>query len=158
MAKSIYDIYPDRITKSGDCWLWTAGKAGKGYGIIGEYDPITKKTNKTYIHRLSYEMSIGVIPDGYVIMHRCDIPNCCNPEHLTAGTQKQNIHDAIKKKRFTGWPVFKGSNHGMSIVTEDDVKKMRKDTRKYKDIADDYGLSVKQVSKIKLRQAWTHVE
>ena len=29
----------------------------------------------------------------------CDNPPCCNPKHLTSGSQKDNIHDAVRKGR-----------------------------------------------------------
>jgi len=36
------------------------------------------------------------IEDG---CHRCDNPPCCNPAHLYVGTRKQNIADAVERKR-----------------------------------------------------------
>lgn len=41
----------------------------------------------------------GPIPEGYVVMHLCDNPPCANPEHLKAGTQNENIQDAVRKGR-----------------------------------------------------------
>ena len=77
------------------CWLWTGAHQTFGHGVIRLKD--TKK-NKL-VHRLSYEIHYGSIPEGLNILHRCDNPPCCNPEHLFAGTQKDNIQDAIKKGR-----------------------------------------------------------
>lgn len=38
----------------------------------------------------------GEIPDGVWVLHRCNNPECSNPEHLYAGTPKQNTRDAQK--------------------------------------------------------------
>ena len=41
-------------------------------------------------------------PPGMVIMHSCDNPACCNPEHLVLGTQSDNIRDCVAKGRWNG--------------------------------------------------------
>lgn len=45
------------------------------------------------------EQAYGAIPDGLVICHRCDNPECTNPDHLFAGTQKDNMMDCSAKGR-----------------------------------------------------------
>lgn len=83
-----------RVTKVGNgCWVWNGSKTLKGYG----------RTNfqgrKSHAHRVSYKIFHGPIPEGLVIMHSCDNPPCCNPAHLSAGTHRDNVHDAIAKGR-----------------------------------------------------------
>jgi hypothetical protein len=46
-----------------------------------------------------YTIVKGSIPKGKVVMHSCDVRLCINPEHLSVGTQKENIQDAIQKGR-----------------------------------------------------------
>lgn len=70
-------------------------------------------------HVAAYCKANGVHPDelkGKVVMHSCDNRRCINPEHLSVGTQSQNIKDAVKRKRM---PQTDGSNR--LILTRSDV-------------------------------------
>ncbi|OWJ71388.1 hypothetical protein CDV50_10305 [Haematobacter massiliensis] len=66
------------------CHVWQGAKTPKGYGVIG-FGP--KAQHKTlYVHRLAIWRRTGVDPSGQLVMHSCDNPSCCNPEHLSIGT------------------------------------------------------------------------
>ena len=52
-------------------------------------------------HRVSYEMFHGPIPEGLLVLHSCDNPNCVNPFHLEAGTQQKNMKDAYTRGRLS---------------------------------------------------------
>lgn len=80
------------ITESG-CWIWMGSVSSNGYGNY----KIKNKQIKP--HRLSYELFIDEIDKGLQVCHKCDIKVCVNPNHLFIGTQKDNIQDAVKKKR-----------------------------------------------------------
>jgi hypothetical protein len=77
----------------GACWKWKGAKLPFGYGRFrwnGEQE---------CAHRASWMIHNGPIPDGLVVMHKCDNPECSNPEHLQLGTQADNIHDRDAKGR-----------------------------------------------------------
>ena len=80
------------VTESG-CWEWQGSRLPSGYGRLGH----------RYVHRAMYEVSHGPIPDGLFVLHACDNPPCCNPDHLRVGTAKDNSRDAVDRKRL--WVV-----------------------------------------------------
>jgi HNH endonuclease len=82
------------VTESG-CWIWIGATRPNGYGIMSI--PLTRRIEGA--HRISYRIFRGPIPDGYVICHTCDVPQCVNPAHLFAATQLENIADSMRKGR-----------------------------------------------------------
>jgi len=77
------------------CILWTGPIDSKGYGVL-KHGPISFRA-----HRIAYSLKHGAIPTGLNACHTCDTPSCVNPDHIFIGTQKDNIHDMIKKNRNT---------------------------------------------------------
>jgi len=78
------------------CWEWTGFRSRDGYGQI-RYG--TSSAGIVYVHRASYEVFKGPIPEGQVVCHACDNPPCFNPDHLFLGSQTDNMRDAQKKGR-----------------------------------------------------------
>jgi hypothetical protein len=73
--------------------LWQGKKLPTGYGRISH------EATEHYIHRLSYELHRGSVPDGLYVCHTCDTPSCWNPDHLWLGTHQNNMHDMRVKRR-----------------------------------------------------------
>lgn len=91
------------------CREWQGHIDAEGYGRV-------KYNNKSLkLHRVMHEMFNGAIPEGHVVMHRCDNPPCANPTHLQAGTQGDNIRDAVQK----------GRNRTRRGLTTDQVNELR---------------------------------
>ena len=93
------DRFWSKVNKNGmkvldtPCWEYTGYRSTQGYGRIR----IDKQEKLT--HRLSWEIHNSLIPEGQQVLHKCDNPPCCNPEHLFLGTQIDNLRDAREKGR-----------------------------------------------------------
>jgi hypothetical protein len=95
-----------------ECWLWQGGGNPDRYG---NFSVGPRNSCKQYsAHRLSYFLHHG--EPQHLVLHKCDVPRCVNPNHLYDGTQLQNRRDCMKRNR-----VAKGSRHGGSILSESDV-------------------------------------
>lgn len=87
-----------KVSRGPGCWEWTGSRNPvNGYG---QFHP-TKHTNYR-AHRFAYEVSVGPIPPGMLVMHACDNRRCVNPAHLSLGTQLDNMRDAVAKGRTVG--------------------------------------------------------
>ena len=85
-----------KVDKQGstECWPWTASVVKNlGYGQFGMGGTMMRS------HRVAWELSNGPIPAGMFVLHKCDNPPCCNPQHLFIGTQTDNMQDALAKGR-----------------------------------------------------------
>ncbi|MAH47121.1 hypothetical protein CMI37_14940 [Candidatus Pacearchaeota archaeon] len=77
------------------CWTIPGGKSNpEGYRYLDWQGLGTRMA-----HRFVYEVFAGSIPDGHYVMHRCDNPPCCNPNHLVVGTPADNMQDMHGKGR-----------------------------------------------------------
>ncbi len=92
-----------------------------------------------------------------VVLHRCDVRCCVNPDHLQVGTQAENMKDMGRKGRARGGA--RGSDQGSAKLTEEDVKRIRSlaGSMSQQAIADLYGIDRTNVSVIVLRKGWKHV-
>jgi len=58
-------------------------------------------------HRASYEVNVGPIPDGLFALHACDTPSCVNPNHITLGTQTDNMRQAAARGRIRSHGILR---------------------------------------------------
>lgn len=132
------------------CWEWQGPRDVYGYGQL----IAARKHYK--VHRLVYERFVGPIPQDHVVRHTCDNPPCVNPEHLLTGTQRDNIRDAVERKRH-GF----GERSGMAKLIDADVLQIRNLRRQgwtQAAIADRYDIDQSTVSLIVNHKLWAHLE
>jgi HNH endonuclease len=80
---------PQHCPELGQCWEWVGVHLPNGYGTL----------SAKLVHRLSWVMEYGDIPNRLFVLHKCDNRNCVRPDHLFLGTQKQNLEDMCIKGR-----------------------------------------------------------
>lgn len=144
-----------QVEKGDGCWCWTGNRHRQGYGRL----KVNGRT--TYAHRIAYELECGPVPSGLKVLHGCDNPPCCNPAHLSTGTQLANVADAVRKGRMR---TQRGSSHKLAKATEDVALAIRRDylpgssgERSIVGLAKRHGLSKSVVHRIIHRQSWSHV-
>jgi HNH endonuclease len=147
------------VTESG-CWIYMGSLNDAGYGIAGlggRGDGVDRT------HRITYRHFNGEIPDGLYVCHRCDVPCCCNPHHLFAGTSKDNHDDMRSKERHSNPPINlhdRGEYRYNAKLSEADVTEMRRmyeaGSSIYR-IAKTYGLCQSVATRIVRRISWRHV-
>lgn len=90
------------VTKS-SCWeMQSFRRQPRGMSHRGPqygYGLMAYRGKNWTTHRLSWRLTHGEIPLGMIVMHTCDNPPCCNPDHLKLGTFKENSQDASRKRR-----------------------------------------------------------
>lgn len=150
-TRPIEDRFWLKVDQSGGgdaCWPWTGKRRGNGYGVL--WDGGEKPT-----HRVAYELTIGPIPEGLVIRHKCDNPPCCNPRHLEIGTVAENNRDTAERGRST-----MGEKNARAVLTNDEVREirmLRAGGTTLAVIAQRFGIGVMTVSHIVRRNTWKHI-
>lgn len=138
------------------CWLWLGHLDHKGYGSF-RVDP--KKTAGR-AHRVSYRLFKGLVPDGLMVCHTCDVPCCVNPDHLFLGTATDNMRDAAKKGRMN-WTdktfrktLPRGESHHKTTLTAVDVQYIRASSKAGIDLARELSVSNNTISRIRRGLTW----
>lgn len=155
MPKGIYDRKPvaerfwSRVRKASGCWLWAGCFAGNGYGAI------KNRGRQDHAHRVSWELHYGEIPAGLCVLHHCDNRACVNPNHLFLGSHRDNALDCQRKGRAN---TARGENAGHAKLTENQVRRIKLDSRVMRLIAAEYDIHLQHVYRIKHGQRWKHLK
>lgn len=132
-----------KIDHETGCWNWQGQLNNKGYGRIS-----LPHQNSRYTHRVAYAEFIGPIPNGLVVCHKCDNPQCCNPRHLFVGTFRQNMQDAKSKGRLKQPGPMLGCDHPRALFSIRQVNDIRRDSRPMSVIAREHGCSRETIRRV----------
>jgi hypothetical protein len=133
-----------KVTETG-CWEWQGGVTRWGYGRIGKGG---RDAGWESAHRVAWKLTHGDTGDLYVL-HSCDNPPCCNPDHLFLGTPKDNTQDMVQKGRHR---TAKGDAHSSSTLTDAQVGEMRAlyptTVHTFRELGALYGVSKEQARRV----------
>ena len=73
------------------CWEWKGAKKSSGYGEFN-----SGGDGSRLAHRCSWRFFFGEIPEGKLVLHKCNNRGCVNPYHLYLGDHSDNVTDAIR--------------------------------------------------------------
>jgi len=159
--RSFEERFWDKVQKTKSCWLWTGHRNRNGYGC-----GIRNHYKRILAHRASWIINCGEIPNGKLVLHKCDNPPCVNPEHLFIGTYRDNNIDMYKKGRGTQG-AKQGSKNINSKLTEEDVKFIKNNWQKSNrwnkpqnsidNLAKRFNVSKHTIRNIIYNNSWNHV-
>lgn len=151
-----WQFIADRLDMTGSCWEWQGAKHERGYGRFNVV--INGRPKQFSSHRAAYEIHYGVSPGDLEVMHSCDNPSCCNPDHLSLGSHQDNMDDMKRKGRALG---LAGSENHKAKLTEQDVRDIRSlyggVHGECAALARQYGVSKASMSGIVNGKTWKHV-
>jgi len=134
-----------RVGKAEDCWEWISkAKHPYGYGRMSAGRKVNLKA-----HQISWALHNGKIPAGMLVLHSCDNPSCCNPNHLSVGTQSQNMADAKSRGRSSSPPILRGKSHPMAKLSDEQITMISLDLRPAEIVAEEYGVSSKTIYRVR---------
>jgi len=89
------------------CWEWRGYRQAIGYGVTAAGSRVDGSRRTVLAHRRSYELTVGPIPEGMMVLHHCDNRGCVRPDHLYLGDQSANMRDREERGRANHQPKKK---------------------------------------------------
>ncbi len=140
-----------KVTDDG-CWEWQGHILHNGYGQASVGGKLFRA------HRLSFSLFCGDIPEGILVLHKCDNRKCVRPDHLFLGSHSDNMQDCVAKGRIArsigeSNPAAKltySQVHGIK------VRALAGEPVRY--IAEEFGVSQSLVRQIRSGKKWGHVK
>jgi hypothetical protein len=93
-----------------ECWPWKGYKQKSGHGQFR----VNRQT--TYAHRFAYFLANPSFDQDLCVCHKCDNPECVNPNHMFVGTHNDNTQDMIRKGRMAVGTVVGGKLEEKDII------------------------------------------
>ena len=135
------------------CWIWNASVTNSGYGRIRE----AGFGSKTLLaHRVSWEIHNGPIEDRKLVLHKCDVRRCVNPNHLFLGTYSDNAQDREEKGRGANQKGEKNPARKLNDKLVLEIRALRNGGATYRRISDLTGVPSSTVVNACL-YTWKHI-
>jgi len=135
------------VPESG-CWLWTGATFNHGR-------PQLRMGNRVVLAaRQAYLAFRGQEPGDLCVCHKCDTPECVNPDHLFLGTYADNNRDRDEKGRTV---VNRGEDNGCAKISWEQAQQIRAIYASgvpSEAIGPEFGITGRQVRNIVRKKQW----
>lgn len=138
------------------CWEWLSSGDNQGYGRFWF------KCGMMSVHKISWLLSKGKVPQNMCVCHTCDNRKCVNPDHLWLGTHQENMDEWPEGAREKGWAAMRkkvGELRKNHRLTNETVKYIRETypSKGYEEMAKELGVSPITVYNVIRRTSWKHL-
>ncbi len=145
----------------GRTWPWrllSLKTNSRGYKMVTLYK--RGDSQETSVHRLVLLSCVGSCPAGMECRHLNGDQVDNRVENLSWGTHKENIADKYRHGTAVTPPVRRGSENGLSKLTEADIpviRQMISDGKSQRVIAEQFGVSRGAIRRVSDGTSWGHV-
>lgn len=144
------------------CIEWAGVTVKSNSSEAHRYGRFTSGGRKHLAHRVAYERAFGEIPEGMLVLHRCDNTKCCNQDHLFLGTHLDNMADMRAKGRSnkSNKNPARGERASGSKLTENDVREIRRllsDGVTTVALGQQFSVNPSAISRISTGKTWSHL-
>jgi HNH endonuclease/Helix-turn-helix domain of resolvase len=102
-------------------------------------------------HRVAWEIHNGYEPVGMLVLHKCDVPLCVNPEHLELGDHAKNMADRASRGR------NRSGRDKLSVEQIRKIRILRKQGRTFSSLAKEFGVTKSTVYRATSLNSWKDV-
>lgn len=88
------DRFWSKVPQGDGCWEFQGARRPEGYGVF----QMGRGVGTVTAHILAWELTRGS-RSGLWVLHKCDNPPCCRPDHLYLGGPKENGRDMARRGR-----------------------------------------------------------
>ena len=136
-------------SETDECIEWPFSTNGNGYGHLRIDGP------KKLAHRWVLVQATGHDKVGMDAAHApgiCHNRKCVNKRHLRWASRKENLRD-----RKVDDTLNHGTRNGMHKLTEADVLNIRNSTLRSADLAEMFGVDIRNIDRARSGATWKHV-
>ena len=127
------------------CWNITSHKKPNNR----DYPTISINRKAWGVSRAVYSAVYGGLHSRDIVRHKCDNPMCMNPDHLIAGTKKDNTQDMLERGRESRWSNGKGRNGHRQVLSIEEIVQIKESPLSSYKLAEIYPVSSVQIRRIR---------